>query len=561
MPAVGRLIRTNIFALSADQVVATARLVLAAFGLVAIYLDPSQPTYYAEVTYSILVAYLALAVLLALASFWLPVAPAVQVVVHLIDIVTFSLVMRFTEGPTSPFFVLFTFALLSATLYWGWRGALGTALVLVLLLIVVAVSEGSMFSRPDARIDDLIIRGSYLMVTGALLAYVGAYRDRTRAELAKLAAWPAEQVSRAELPPLGRSLAHAADVMRARRVLVLWEDAQEPYVHASLWVDGHQHHEQIAAVGLEELLAPELTPHTFLMKDAAAPSILSAAGPRQLPHSPISTMLLERFGISGSVATAPFRGTGFSGRVFVVGPVFLGDDVESLIEIAALRIGIEIEHHHLRIELERAAAAEERMRIARDVHDGTLQALTAAALRLKNASEAAPAGERERLDEIRQILSDQQRQLRAFVTDALEQGPREEQIDLKDELGRILRDIERDWNCRTALDVAPESATVTGTLQRQLNLLVTEAAANAVRHGQARQIGVAVERNATTLSLRISNDGRPLTGLDGRFDQQELARRNVGPISIRNRVAALRGRMLLSSDTAGVELAIELPLG
>jgi signal transduction histidine kinase len=91
-------------------------------------------------------------------------------------------------------------------------------------------------------------------------------------------------------------------------------------------------------------------------------------------------------------------------------------------------------------------------------------------------------------------------------------------------------------------------------------MLITEAAANAVRHGQARRIGIAVTRNTTTLSLLIRNDGSPLAGLEGRFDQQELMRRNAGPVSIRNRVAALRGRMMLSSGTSGVELAIELPL-
>jgi signal transduction histidine kinase len=555
-----RLIRTNIFALSADQVVATARLALATFGLIAIYLDPSQPTSNAEAAYSILVAYLGFALLVALASFWMPLAAWALAIAHLVDITTFSFIMRFTEGPTSPFFVLFTFALLSATLFWGWRGALGTTVVLVLLLLLVAASEDSLSSTPGSLTDDLVIRGSYLMVVGMLLAYVGAYRDRARAGLAKLAAWPAEQTAQFELPPIGRSLVAAADVMRARSVLVLWEDAQEPYVHAVQWTDGRQHDERLASVELEDLLDQGVSAEAFLMKNAAAPRILAASGPRNLQRGPISPDLRERFGIAGSVASAPFQGSGFAGRLFVMAPAFFGDDVLSLIEIAALRIGIEIEHHRLRIELQRAAAAEERMRIARDLHDGTLQALTAAALRLKNASETAAPDHRDQLDEIRQILADQQRQLRAFVSEALARPLPDERVGLKGELDRTLRDIERDWNCTAALAVEPESAVVDVDLQRQLKLLITEAAANAVRHGQARRIGVAVSHRPTTLSLRIRNDGRPLAGLDGSFDQQELLRRNLGPVSIRNRVAALHGSLVLSSRVTGVELAIELPL-
>jgi signal transduction histidine kinase len=343
-------------------------------------------------------------------------------------------------------------------------------------------------------------------------------------------------------------------------VLVVWEDPCEPYVDICLWAGGRQHNDRLSSVGLDELLPPDLAAATFLMEDAAGTRILAASGGRSLGRCPIGAILRERFAIAGGLATAPFHGSGFSGRVFVLAPAFLSEDVLSLVEIAALRIGIEIEHHRLRIELQHAAAAEERMRIARDVHDGTLQTLTAAALRLKNVSDAASSDQRGPLDEIRHILADQQRQLRSFVTEALERRPRDVDPGLKGELGQILRDIERDWGCMTALDIEPDSVALTGNLQHQLKLLITEAAANAVRHGQAKRIGVAVARNATTLSLRINNDGRPFGGLDGRFDQQELVRRNLGPVSIRDRVAALRGRMVLSSGESGVELAIELPL-
>ena len=47
------------------------------------------------------------------------------------------------------------------------------------------------------------------------------------------------------------------------------------------------------------------------------------------------------------------------------------------------RIGIELEHYALRLQLADTVSAMERVRVARDLHDGILQSLTAAGLQLK----------------------------------------------------------------------------------------------------------------------------------------------------------------------------------
>src|ERR1044071_4464702 len=70
-----------------------------------------------------------------------------------------------------------------------------------------------------------------------------------------------------------------------------------------------------------------------------------------------------------------------------------------------------------RSSLQRAVVAQERVRLAGDLHDSTMQAITAAALQLKQIAETEhePAI-RARLDQVQAQLVRQQREIRSFIT-------------------------------------------------------------------------------------------------------------------------------------------------
>jgi hypothetical protein len=118
-------------AISAWRLVAISRLVLALFALLAIYIDPTQPTRSSETVYLILAAYVVYSGALAAILERFAASHPAAYLVHGIDILTFGAVIRLTDGPTSPFFVFLTFALFAATIRWGWRGAAFTTLATV----------------------------------------------------------------------------------------------------------------------------------------------------------------------------------------------------------------------------------------------------------------------------------------------------------------------------------------------------------------------------------------------------------------------------------------------
>jgi signal transduction histidine kinase len=68
--------------------------------------------------------------------------------------------------------------------------------------------------------------------------------------------------------------------------------------------------------------------------------------------------------------------------------------------------------------LQRAAMQDERMRLARELHDGVLQSLTGAALQLEALSrlvEEDPQAARQRLRDIEELIAEEQRELRTWI--------------------------------------------------------------------------------------------------------------------------------------------------
>src|SRR5437016_4752074 len=204
----GREVALRVFALPAEALIDAARLALAAVALLTISIDPVQPAESATVVRGLLMAYVAFAAVLLAIPVDRKTGGRLQLAVHTVDIAVFSALMHYSEGPTGRFFPFFNFALIAGTLRWSWRGALATALVLVSLMLLMAFFDSA---PPHSHMSTrLIMRAGNLMVVGALLAALGAYLDKSRERLARLAAWPREDLGDGETPALAAALAHAA---------------------------------------------------------------------------------------------------------------------------------------------------------------------------------------------------------------------------------------------------------------------------------------------------------------------------------------------------------------
>ncbi len=156
--------------------------------------------------------------------------------------------------------------------------------------------------------------------------------------------------------------------------------------------------------------------------------------------------------------------------------------------------------------------AEERHRLAREVHDGLGHYLTSIFVQLEAitavaASQGRPVPEgvarakrlaREGLDEVRQAV--------AVMRSHEERGPA-----LEDALRRLVDDVGD--SLTTQLEMEGALGAVTPTIQHATLRIAQEALTNVRRHARAQRVHLRVEVDEQALRLRVEDDGR---GADGR---------------------------------------------
>src|SRR5438093_4854053 len=300
----------------AERLIAAARLVLVASSLLAIWLDPHEPAEYAGLISRLLSGYFLYALLLAALLWSCPTTPALlPPISHAFDLVAFSTFMYFTHGPSSPFFVYLVFALLCATLRWQWRGTLWTAVAALVVLTGLGLYAAGVLHDPEFELDSFIIRSVYLAVAATLLSYLGLYIQRQRSEMTGLAEWP-HVVPQQEMALIRDTLERAAEVLRVPRVLLAWEEAEEPGLQLASWDNGKVHWTRVPPNTYQPLVSEPLAETSFLCLHLTSPSPLvlrtSASGVTRWRGAALHPELQASFAIDTALAL-PLRGETFQG--------------------------------------------------------------------------------------------------------------------------------------------------------------------------------------------------------------------------------------------------------
>ena len=212
-------------------------------------------------------------------------------------------------------------------------------------------------------------------------------------------------------------------------------------------------------------------------------------------------------------------------------------------------------------QLGRSRQRSERLRLAEELHDGLLQALTAARLKLHAAGAGAGDKQRQSLLSVAEVLGEEQRQLRLFIersrTDQLD-GPGHV-TDCLEELRSHVRHLRKLWDCDVELKAPDETLDLADRQRHAVKRLIDEGVANAVTHGHATRVEVTLFQDPRSTGLTIKDNGSGLQRVTGDFDQDMLDRQNLGPRSLHRRIVQLGGSLRLNSSPQGVELQIALP--
>jgi signal transduction histidine kinase len=220
---------------------------------------------------------------------------------------------------------------------------------------------------------------------------------------------------------------------------------------------------------------------------------------------------------------------------------------------AALRLGTAL----LFEEVRGVATAEERRRLAREIHDGIAQELSYLGYVVDDVAAAARSGEAgdpgdldERFAELRSEISRVVGELRLSIFDL------RSEVSTHGGLGAALSDYVRLVARQTgitvhlSLSLAPDR--LPAETEAELLRIAQEAVTNARRHADADNLWVSLEVDPPRALLRIEDDGHGLG--DPRED-------SVGMAIMRERAARLRTTVRIGSRSpSGTSVEVELPL-
>lgn len=247
--------------------------------------------------------------------------------------------------------------------------------------------------------------------------------------------------------------------------------------------------------------------------------------------------------------------------LLVVLPVFYG--VAALVGTVLRRLFDEhaaAEDRRWRMEA-LAMAAEERSRLAREMHDSltaTLSGIALSATGLPAWVRKSPdraAEEAQRIATAAQVATREARSLIAELRDDAGAAP----------LAEALQELADEWQGRTGVpvgvDAAPD-ADLPPPARRELVTIVREALENVRRHAQASRVEIVARGAADGVRVRVRDDGR---GLPGRPDDpgwlDALARGgHYGLVGMHERAGRAGGRLAVASvPGGGTELTVLVP--
>jgi signal transduction histidine kinase len=477
----------HIFDCPDERLIAQGRIILCAASLLSIYLDPTLPIRSGTAAHGVVIAYTALAIAFVALRVWRLPGSAAGYLIHGLDIACLAALLVLTDGRTSSFFAFFTlFILLASTVRWDWQGGVATTALLAVIFLAASVMQVAHPSTPDGYgSSNTVVRGIYLVLTGAFLAYLTAQRSRRRGQMVMLANWPAPDPAQMNALSLADYLKHTARSFEVSRVIVLWEEEEEPHLNIATWENGsYRHTREMAEAFGSVITSQNYADATFWTNDGASRFLLMPDGPIRLESPILDARFTRAFQIQ-SVGTAPFVGNLCKGRVFILDTASWSNFQLLMVQVVASRIGNQLDRQIMQLQAKEAAAVKERTGLIRDLHDGILQSLTAASLQLSLLSAGDSKDAQGRIQTVQKLLAGEQARIRRFVRAILPRSFSGRDVGLAESLRPTVNETARQWACQTSLSVDPQEATVSAAVSDQLSLMLAEAVANAARHGKA----------------------------------------------------------------------------
>lgn len=534
----------RLFKFHSGRVIALGRVMLAITFLLAVMLGSSQSELAWAQTYLLLSLYAAGAIVIAIVTWrnwWLDARLAT--ITHAIDMAVFTGIVFSANGTTSPFFLFFVLPLLSAAVRWSWRE---TALTATALIVLYMIAGFLIAGTQSFELERFVLRAGNLLILTLLLIWFGIHQRFSRTFLR---IEETETALSGHENPLARALSVAMHASEAGcGALLVGPVGEEPSEGFAL--DGDKGASFIADRPL--LRGPAKGQESPLLVDARANRALTRPPEGRFRFLAAAAILdldqVRQLGFTHGLIAEVRTGTQHGWLALWDVPDLSTDYIDLGRELGAAT-GAILDRHALLSAIETGAAARTRLSLARDVHDSIVQFLAGAAFRLEAIKRAARSGATidHQLDELKRLLVEEQGEIRGFVM-ALRRDRDLELAEAVTELRALADRLSHQWSVDCHITAKGKEGSIPIRLQLDLQQLLREAVANAVRHGGADRIdvGLAVDKDQLRLSVADNGSG---------FEEGAAK-----PWSLKERVERAHGSLRLVSRPGSTNVLISLPL-
>ena len=225
----------------------------------------------------------------------------------------------------------------------------------------------------------------------------------------------------------------------------------------------------------------------------------------------------------------------------------------TLLQTFAGQAALAVEYSRAQQELQQLALLGDRERIARELHDGVIQALFAVGLGLQGTAallqdEAAASRLQQAIAEIDRVIGDLRNYIFGLRPDVL--GG----TGISEALGQLAHEFEERTGIPVAIDVDVTLEQPLAGVATHIVQMTRESLSNVARHAQATTSRVSLLRSGDLAVLEIDDDG---VGFDADGD----TRAGMGLANLRTRAESLGARLTLASAPGeGTTVRISVPL-
>ncbi len=535
----------GLFKYQSGRVIALGRVILATLFLIAIWFDRSEPVTAVAGTYSLLALYALSAIAIAAATWrnwWLDARLAIAT--HAVDMAVFTAIVFSTNGSTSPFFLFFVLPLLSAAIRWSWRETALTATALVGLYF----AAGLLVSGTETfELERFVVRSGHLMILSLLLIWFGINQRSTRLFFR---VEDFESTGGETKSPLASALELAKEVTQAKAGLLLIGLAGDELCDGFRIV-GAEHRN----FSLDFAFVKDSAPSAFLY-DFQRGRVVTRLPEARFQFANAFELFdvdeAQRQGLTSGLAATVQTRTQHGWLVLWDVPDLSTDFIDLGRELGRAA-GAILDRHALMTAIETGAAARTRLSLARDVHDSIVQFLAGAAFRVEALKRSVSSGAEvaAELEELKRLLLEEQGEIRGFLL-ALRRDRDVELAEAVAELRALAERLSQQWSVDCRITANGAGASIPIRLQLDLQQMLREAVANAVRHGGADRIDVALGVEGDRLELSVADNGSGFVKRKGH--------RISEPWSLKERVERANGSMQLVSSPGSTNIHISLPL-